>query len=55
MANVVKSWSELLSADDSEVVLIEVEGQHSAFLISLELSEQEHQDRNDSVSVVLGP
>ena len=32
------------------MVLGEVDGQHSAFPISLEFSKQEHEDGNDSVS-----
>ena len=39
-----------MSADETEAVLIEVEGQHSDFTISLEPSKQEHEDGNDSVS-----
>ena len=31
-------------------MLVEIKGQHSDFWISLELSEQEHEDVNDSVS-----
>ena len=38
------------SADVTEAVLVEVERQHSDFPISLEPSEQEHGDGNDSVS-----
>ena len=40
----------LLYSDETEMVLVEFDGQHSAFPISLELSEQEHEDENDSVS-----
>ena len=37
-------------AGETEAILVEVEGQHSTVLISLKLSEQEHEDGNDSVS-----
>ena len=39
-----------MSAGETEGVLIEVEGQHSAFQISLELFNQELEDGNYSVS-----
>ena len=41
---------ELLSADETGAVVVEVEGQHSSFPISLKLSEQEHEDGNESGS-----
>ena len=37
-----------LSADETEAVLVKVEGQHSAFPISLEFSKQKHEDGNYS-------
>ena len=42
--------SKELPTDETEAVLVEVEGQHSTFPNFLELSKEEHKDGNDSVS-----